>query len=84
MQWFCVKTGGSLLISVSSVFTVTHEDEGELCGAREAHHKFIEAMILLQRLSVKLAYLLIKQFYLVNSFGLSAVSAVVASGWSFK
>ena len=34
-------------------------------------------MILLQRLSVKLAYLLIKQFYLINSFGPSVWASAV-------
>ena len=34
-------------------------------------------MILLQRLSVKLAYLLIKQFYLINSFGPSVLASAV-------
>ena len=63
---FCVKTegGGG---AVSEQLVVNSWSGWIIAG--QAHQKFIEAMILLQRPSVKLAYLLIKQFYLINSFG---------------
>ena len=55
---------GSILISVAA----------RSSQLLRAHQKFIEAMILLRRRSVKLAYLLIKQFYFDKLFWSVSIS----------